>query len=331
MRDRSPDDAPTEGRIEALAEEDLGREVERIDATPLGGSAVYVLELAGSGPPDRAVLKYCIADDSGGFLVEPKLLEFFGEGTDVPVPTVYAKGFDGDCPYMFVEYCERMDISYDLSLFPPGTQRTLAEEAGSHLAEIHAARTFDDHGTLTVADDEIVLAETFETTSGFLLDYLENMWIDGLPDAFADLDIREPVERVARSVPGMTPVLVHGDYNVQNVAIDPERHTTTAIFDWGAAMAAPAEFDLVRTEAMLCRHGPLDLPLRRRVREGLLAGYGAAPGTYYEWREELMLVNRIGPMAMLPMWYRNVSAEARAAKAEDHREAVRELLESISV
>lgn len=329
MNERRMEYAPTERRIVALVDEDLGWGVSNIEPIPHGSEALYVIEPDGPDAPDRVVLKYCIAEDRSRFPIEPKLLQFIAANTSVPVPTVYATGKDGDFPYMFVEYCDGLDVDGDVSIFEPETQRRLAEEAGSHLAEIHASRTFDQHGVLTVEDDEVVIQRAFETTSDFLLSYLDIVLELEVPDEFADLDLRGPAERAARSVPQMTPVLVHSDYGLHNISVGRD-HTTNAVLDWGGAKAAPAEFDLVRAEEMLCLHCPLDSPMRERVREGLLSGYGDVPQTYFEWRDEIAFVNRMGPMYLLDAWFQDEPESVRAKKAAIHREATQQFLDSRS-
>lgn len=323
--ERFLDHAPSEQRINELVRDQLGYGVEEIRVIPDGGAAVYLLRTGGQLRPNRVVLKYCLSENYGRFLIEPRLIDYIDDETDVPVPSVYATGFDGETPYLLMEYCAGDSNENDLSAFSPEVQRQLAEEAGSYLAQVHAARTFDNHGVLTTVDGSVVPGEPFETPTGFFLDYLRKLW-DSLPDAFDDLELRKPVEAATRKLPRMTPVLTHNDYSVKNLVLDPDEYRTNTVLDWETAMAAPAAFELAKTEALLCWYGPLDSPLRRRIREGLVAGYGNLPEAYREYRETLLLINRIGAMRLLPKWHGDKSPRERAKTADTHARVVRQLL-----
>lgn len=342
MPGADPDDGPLAlERVERLVREATGWHVAEAVPAETGTDAVFLLDLdreRSPAAPDRAVVKYATFVDAERFRVEPALLRLVGRETAVPVPSVYAEGDDDGTPYAVLEHRAGGTHEGGMRSLSAPVRRGVAADAGRHLAAIHDARTFDAPGTLARdGEDGVRVADPFDDWPAMFAALVEGH-ADGFGDRFAAV-----ADRVAAAVgeppaalAGATPVLVHDDYRLGNLLLaegidDHDGDSPVAtVLDWGAAMAAPAGFDLAKTEDYLCHHAPLDAPLRELVRTELEAAYaerrGGLPDRYGERREAYLLSSRAAACKWFDLWYADAGDDERERIAERHRTALERLL-----
>ena len=327
--------APDPRAVDRLVREATGWHVDGAVRAETGTDAVLLLEVGGGpGTPDRAVLKYATFLDAERFRAEATLLRVVGRESDVPVPTVYAAGDDDGTPYLLLEYRAGETREGGMESLPPAVRRAVAADAGRHLATIHGLRTFDAHGPFAPDGDGGLRVVDPRDDWPARFDAIVAAHAERFHDRFADLADRVDAAAAERpsALAGATPVLVHDDYRLGNLLIDPEddRSPVGTVLDWGAAMAAPAGFDLAKTEDYLCHHAPLDAPSRERVRTELESAYaarrGGLPERYDERREWYLLASRAAACAWFDLWYAGVDDDGRDRIAGRHRSALERLL-----
>jgi aminoglycoside phosphotransferase (APT) family kinase protein len=319
--------------------------VERVRPSEDGSADVRFLTV---GTPDgsrEVVLKVF----SGGVVsptvarAEPRLLELLAAETDIPVPEVV--GFVDDhadlpSPFFVAERLpgETGTNQFD-ALSTPALERVFAA-AGRHLAELHAVRPSVDRfgrigvdgGDLSVVDDE---SDGTERWCDWLLADVEGT-LSGLEGSrFDDLVpvLREYVREAVPEIDGPdAPALVHWDYRLGNLLLEPETGRTTAVLDWVDLVAGDPVYNLATVEDHNINWQTQDVVRRRRLREQFLAAYDAhssdsRPADFHDRKRLYHLCHRLNAMACLPDWYANASEEIRTERAAVHRAFVREYLD----
>ncbi|ARS89291.1 phosphotransferase family protein [Natrarchaeobaculum aegyptiacum] len=210
-------------------------------------SETYLLELAGE--PSHVVCKLDGASVWTGAVVEPAIRRLVAEGTTLPVPAVLASGrfaprnTDGELgspaettsqrSWALYEFAAGETPSAERELLSQSTRRRLVADAGSTLGQLHAwsraELEFDRTGGLERAPDHPTGLRVCDPTP---------------PSA---VDALVPVVRTLSGRSGGQPVLCHGDYQPDNLLVDPDG-SVTAVLDWGNAHVAPAEYAVARAE-----------------------------------------------------------------------------------
>ena len=95
--------------------------------------------------------------------------------------------------------------------------------------------------------------------------------------------VRDPPATVL-GLPGSGEVIVHGDFEPQNMLVSSEGNTALAVFDWEWAHLGAAIEDLAWTEWIVRTHHPHRVPCL----DELFAGYGARPA-WSERKAEMLL------------------------------------------
>lgn len=307
-----------------------------------GTDAIYFVTAETPAGTREAVLKVCEFVSPEAFRPEPRLLELMNHRTSIPVPSVLAVLDDHDelpSPAFLME-CYRGEVVDRTDLGRDALSR-VAREAGRNLGEIHAVGTFDEFGTVRLARDAdrpasvalpngegLAVGDPRESWRARLADVASGS-IDDLHERFADLEgpLRDAIEPRIAALPDVEPVMIHGDYRLGNLLVDPETGVTRAVLDWGNHHTGHAETDLASTEQYLCGWALPDADRRRFVRERLYAGYAETNDLdrdegFCERRETYLLVVRCFPLVWFDLWYADADENERYRIAERHREAI---------
>lgn len=339
--------------------------VASIDRSPLGTDFVAVLGIEGPDAPDRAVLKATTADlvPPPVARAEPRLLEFVGRETGIPVPEVYGTCGSHEAfpaPFSLLEFVEGETYEGPPPDLDPDVRERIVRDAGRYLGELHALGPLETHGRLGVPGDEPDVAdggdlrvldtaehpsrddprEAMRAAFEPALSALESgTWFPERaddPDRFADLvpDVRAWVDETIPGLPAPEPpTYCHGDYRYGNFVVDPETGAIEAVLDWANASAADPAYGLATAEShLLTPEGDGE----ERTAE-LRAAFRSAYATERDgWRfddatTELMrvyrLAKRLDAMACLPLWYEDATPTERDERAAEHRAFVRESLD----
>ncbi|MFB6220105.1 MAG: phosphotransferase family protein [Halolamina sp.] len=160
----------------------------------------------------------------------------------VQVPTVLAAS----------EGClvtEHRGVSYDggASL---ATRRARLRSVGATMARVHRATAFESVGDLRPTDDGLVLDADPSWRERFLAFTKQRRKLhDGGPfEHVADAVLDAVCEHAGIFADAGEAVLVHGDFEADNVRFQPDGTDVAAVVDWELARAEPGEFDLARAE-----------------------------------------------------------------------------------
>lgn len=265
------------------------------------------------------------------FPAEPAAVDLVHDRTAVPVPTVRGTGRDPlGTPYAVFEYVPGVERD-GVAALPDRTAERLCREAGEHLAAIHRIR-FDTVGGLGVVDGS--LAVTRERDYRDLLDAsLERQVADLRDTRFADV-----CDRVAEAgaalvadldLAAVTPALVHGDYRLDNLRVDPGGdRVIAAVVDWELPSAADPLWDAVTTLALLTEGHRLPPARRRALRSSFRDGYAPlADDDTADRRLCYELLARLRLMRHLDAELPDAGEAVRDARARDHRAVVDDLLD----
>jgi aminoglycoside phosphotransferase (APT) family kinase protein len=319
-----------------------------------GSDVLYFLTVGTDEGGRKLVLKYCRFADAGAFLTEPRVLSVVSRETGMPVPAIEAVVDDHDelpSPYFLME----RRPGHPPTPRPVDADRlvALACDAGRFLGAVHRVAEFEGFGPLEPADCDgaeggtgrsQTRSEGADPATGLAVADPTDSWADRFHevataplDRLADTRFEDLVPTIRRSLSTardriaeaeFTPVLCHGDYRPGNLLVDSKE--TTAVLGWRTAVAAPAEYDLARTEEQLCsRRGPGD-DVRRRVRTALYEAYEhtnrLATGPGFEARRDAYLLSaRVETMRWLPYRMSGADAARVAAAAAAHRSFVEAL------
>jgi len=200
--------------------------------------------------------------------------------TDVPVPRPLLLG-DADvigAPFYVMEFADGRVLREhdDLAALDPAVATTVAEELVAVLSRLHALRP----GDVGLAD--------LGRSAGYLERQLAR-WRRQL-DASHSRDLPELArlgERLGKHVPvSQAEAIVHGDYRLDNVVVDPSRGRLVAVLDWEMATLGDPLADLASTVVWWDGMSGLDVPVAAVPADvpgwpdsaGLVAAYASASG-----------------------------------------------------
>lgn len=248
---------------------------------PGGGhqSDVFLVTLDVAGEQYEVVVKFEPADVAS-FAVEPKIHDFVGQRTDVPIPEILVfedEPVDDVPPYFITARLEGDDLAEQFGELSMDVRQRVVVQAGSILGDLHSEIAFEAFGWLDLWEDRIIVRDL----TGSWREYFEQLiggHIDGLAETpFADVAdrARERVDPALALVPeDGVPRLVHDDFRPANLLFDPERpDPITAVLDWQDVLAAHPEYHLAQTEFLFIDSAFRDPAIRDRLRETLHDGY----------------------------------------------------------
>ena len=243
---------------------------------PVDEGTDFVARVACATPEgDRtAVLKATTA----GFVTpeiaraEPRLYEFVGRETDVPVPAVYGFVDDHDtypAPFYLLEHVDGENVEGRYGTLAPAARERIVREAGTNLAALHDLGTLPRVGKVGVRDGDLAVldgehgpvdefrewfragvAETCDALAAgtYFPDHADE------PERFADLaeplraELRARTDALSEPEP---PCYCHWDYRYGNLLVDPDTGETWAVLDWANLTAAEPAYNLAKVESHL--------------------------------------------------------------------------------
>ncbi|MFC7135585.1 phosphotransferase family protein [Halobaculum litoreum] len=283
------------------------------------------------------------------FRAEPATVGLVARATTVPVPEVLATGTRPlGAPFAVYEYVDGADVDW-VGELPEATATALCREAGEHLAALHDV-SFPAFGRVGV-DSEAGVADCAEPRAPAdpsrlavveprpfgesLRRSLDRQLAELAGTPFADrrAALAAAGDRLVDDVDldGVDPALVHGDYRLDNLRVDPDaERVTAAVLDWERPTAADPLWDAVTTETLLTTGSRTDRATGAALRSAFRTGYGGYPDAptrlrLYELLGRLRLARHLGVETS------GDSASARAERAEEHRAAFDRLLAGGSV
>ena len=293
-----------------FATQDLLTAVERIHSAvsaptlePIerGTNAVYHVSDTGTDP-DRMVLKVG-TETPDRIAVEAAVLAMLRDLTTLPIPEPVGALTTAESPLnvpcLLTTFVRGETFEFRPEAIDPDRYVQLCSEAGRHLGRLHRLRRFDGYGPLEIVGDDLqpVREESGESGSGprypdwpTLYDAVLSAQIDRVGDV-VDPGLTERLraarptlserldERLAVDGP-YEAVLLHMDYRLGNLVIDPESGPITAgIIDWGGVTAGPAAYERAHTVALLVEWPTFDADERRSLARAFREGYNTAAGT----------------------------------------------------
>lgn len=219
-------------------------------------------------------------------LVEPAVLSWAAAETPIPVPGVHAtlEADDPDNPLddpvHVLEYVPGEDFTAAHDELPGETLRTVCETAGRHLGRIHR-RTFDGVGSLLREDGDLAAPAPRSEWSSLYRRVIEAQVDELARTRFAGVaeTARSVVDDAAAGLEATDPRLLHLDYRLGNLRIDPgAEHPVRAVLDWEGASAGPPAYERAHAETLLCGSPALGESTRRDLRSAFRDGYaGTGP------------------------------------------------------
>jgi len=326
---------PEETLAALLAEFRPDWTLQSADRAAEGTDIVYHVTAATPEGERRAVLKAADFLDAAAFRIEPHLLRAVADRTDVPVPRVLGavdeERPDLPTPAFLMTECDGVVLEGRPDALSADALRRVVTDAGHNLAAVHAAITFDGPGQVVPAAD---------SADHVAVDPADGTWDETLADAIdaslahvADderfADLAEPIrEAVADLRPARTPPrysLLHLDYRLGNLLVDPVTGATEAVLDWGNPAVGDPLHDLVRTEFYLADMDALPAELRADLRDRLWDAYAAerslAPAPASE------ALSRLDARLVAMRWVDEWNAEAGPAEKERVVDGHREWIE----
>jgi aminoglycoside phosphotransferase (APT) family kinase protein len=240
----------------------------RIRRVPKGEvSAVFLLELAdGSGAVLKAYLRH---QNPAALVTEHAVIGYLHRHSDLPVPAWTRLDLSRDVlawPLALMECRPGVDADDLWPRLEPADAARLVRGCGRMLSALHRvgchAAELSDSGLAPAEnwaereEHEFATAVRRLTDQGWLDPYLleraQQVWDQG---------------RSVRATP-FAPVLMHGDYQLWNLRVDPHTLQPLGLLDWGQAALGPASADVRDMELNLF----LDRP---RLRREFWHGYGS--------------------------------------------------------
>ncbi|GAB7095202.1 hypothetical protein JCM30237_23550 [Halolamina litorea] len=264
------------------------------------------------------------------FPAEPKTMAVLGERTDIPVPQVYGMGESPlGYPFAVYEFVPSADADDGrVSDLPPAAAEQLCREAGENLGALHR-ETLPAFGPVGVDGDGFVVTDEMpfrEMLRGSLdrqLSLLRETPFSGRCEALGELS-EELIERIDSEA--LRPALAHGDYRLENLAVDPTaEQVTSAVLDWERPTATDPLWDAVMAKALLTAGYGLDEEFRRSLEATFWDAYGdGASGTARRACYELLA--RVRLARHLDEEVGGESATAVSARVREHERAFDRLL-----
>ncbi|UPW00822.1 phosphotransferase [Halorussus gelatinilyticus] len=336
--------------------------VERIRPQDGGTDDVAFLTVATPEGPREVVLKSFSGDGVPAAVArsEPRVLELLARETDLPVPEVV--GFVDDhpdfpAPFFIAERLPGEDAGGRFFELSADALETLLADAGTHLAQLHELRSFDRFGRVGVESDRTNEVEGSDERSevgvcdgdlavvgdqygsrarwtDWLLADAEDA-LDGLSGGrFDDLvpALREYAEDAIPALDGPeTASLVHWDYRLGNLLVDPETGETTGVLDWADLLAGDPVYNFATVEDHAVNWRTRDPVLRRRLRDAFREAYRAGrsgdAGGFRDRKHVYHFCNRLHAMVCHPDWYADADPAVREERAAEHRMFVRSYLD----
>ncbi|WP_439027693.1 phosphotransferase family protein [Haloarchaeobius sp. DT45] len=353
----SPEETVTDSAVRGMVETlEPDWRIESIERSPHGTDFVAILDVRTPATDRRVVLKATTAEfvDPPIARSEPRLLHLVGQETTIPVPEVF--GFCDDheaypTPFYMMEHVDGENFEGEPEGLSVDGRKRLIREAGRNLAELHELGPLPAAGKIGVQDGELTVLDTdehprYDDLRDMVLTECEET-LDSLADGGFFPDLADDPSRFADLVPPLReylreeisalstpedPTYCHWDYRLGNLLVDPETGETRAVLDWANLSAAEPAYNLAQTEFYLLSP-EADGPERTAaLRETFRTAYAdARDGWSFDdptcrRMEVYRLGCRLGAMACLPLWYQNVSPEARDERAAEHRAFVEQYL-----
>ena len=269
------------------------------DVDPLKdrGSMVYRLQITGETDTQAVILK--ATDNPARYTLESeaRLLSLLDDRTDIPVPRIFGAIDTHDelpTPFFIMEALDgRMVLPWEAGELCEEIVEQIAFQVGQYLAELHALDIVDSFGGFgrtystpltgpipSSAYDEIAVEDPYPSWMALLREWAETTLERHSKTQFDGLvpKIRQFVTSAIDEVPGdVTPALGRVDNSYDNLLLNTNDGTVTAMVDWGGISAITPAYDLVTAEYGLTA-GPWRFTsrvpdLQAIVRPALLNGY----------------------------------------------------------
>lgn len=254
------------------------------------------------------------------FPAEPETVAHVRRETAVPVPAVHSVGTEPlGYPFAVYEFVPDAGLDWVRDLSPSVAER-LCREAGENLAALHR-HTFPAFGRLGADTAGLAVVEPHDYRTQLRrsldrqLDALTGTPFAGRQGRLATLGSRL-VDDV--DLDAVQPALVHGDYRVDNLCLDPTTESvTTAVLDWELPTAGDPLWDVVTTLALLTAGYGIDPPTRQTLAAAFWEGYGSVSTTATRWRcYELLAHLRLA--RHLDVELQALADAARAERVDQH-------------
>lgn len=265
------------------------------------------------------------------FPAEPKTMELLRRDTDLPIPRVHATGKAPlGYPFAVHEFINDTtdDWIRDLSLT---TAKQLCREAGNYLRELHQI-TFPQCGRIGIEGDRLTVVEPLAYRE-MLQHSLERQLTELHETPFAERcqPLREFGYRLLDRIDFacIRPALVHGDYRLENLSIDPTSdQVTVAILDWELPTAADPLWDAAMAQALLTDGYGIDPKTRESLRTVFWREYGESPDESARWQYYELLA-RIRLARHLTTEMHEETDTAVVARIREHNDAFDDFLDGI--
>lgn len=263
----------TESHVRTAVDQGLDRTVVR--CTDVSGlvSTTYVAECSDE---DDVVVAFCHDPQfEGPFTLEPRVMDYVGDRTALPVAEPLYEDFSGHrlpCPFYIAERVSGYDPNLRYKYLSTADRRTLLWEVGEYLAHLHQRTPFREFGPLEVTEGIAVegVADWQTMFHRVLRRQLDGM--EGGPFEHVVQRIAEVVERHSQYLDrAFDPVLLHHDLRPANIIVE-DGHVN-AIVDWERAFAGHGEFDLFEAERNFVDVEFDSREVKEAMRDALFAGY----------------------------------------------------------
>lgn len=263
------------------------------------------------------------------FEAEPATMALVRRETDLPVPEVVATGREPlGYPFAVYEFVPDTDADWVRDLEPHVAQ-CLCREAGRNLAALHEV-TFPQFGRLGPTGDGLAVVDP-RPYEDVLRRSLERQLDELCETPLAPLRDRieaRGVELVdATELDDFRPTLVHGDYRIDNLCVDPAADTVTrAVLDWELPTAGDPLWDAVMTRTLLGAGYGITPEQERELDAAFWAGYGTL--NYGTARRRLYeLLARLRLARHLDVEMQGLPDAAQSERVAQHRDALEALLD----
>lgn len=262
------------------------------------------------------------------FAAEPETVALVRRRTAIPVPEVFAVGTEPlGYPFALYEFVPDSAPDWVRDLDPAVAER-LCREAGETLAALHEIE-FPAFGRLGVEDGSLAVVDptpypdALRASLDRQLEQLRDSPFAAHCDRLETLGV-QLVE--AADLDGVDPVLVHGDYRLDNLRVDPTADPVTrAVVDWELPTAGDPLWDAVTTCALLTTGYGMPTDRECSLAAAFWTGYGPPAFDTARWRCYELLA-RLRLARHLDVELAGLSAAARSERVTQHRETLDALL-----